>query len=62
MNQGRKASIPSSVSPDIREWHRKGYGYRRICKLLAQRGVVTTKSGIHRAMRGKGAYFTRGIG
>ena len=41
---------------DIRRWHAEGHGYRRIARLLEDLGVFTTRSSIHRLLKGLALY------
>ena len=56
MNRGRPASIPRSAFADVLRWHGQGFGCRRIAPLLEKRQVFTTRSSIHRLLKGQSPY------
>ena len=48
--------LPQADFIDIRRWHAEGHGYRRIARLLEDLGVFTTRSSIHRLLKGLALY------
>ena len=54
--QGRLLSIPEAVYGDVFRWHRQGYGYRRIARLLEGMGVFASKSSVEGLLKGLAPY------
>ena len=52
----RPASLPRTVHAEVFRLHGAGVGCRRIVSQLERLGVWTTKSSVHRLLRGQPPY------
>lgn len=57
--RGRRRSIPETAFATALRLHREGYGYQRIANRLAEIGVSTTRSSVHRLIAGLPPYGAR---
>ena len=53
---GRPASIPVTAYELVFQWHSKGYGARRIVRLLESLEIFSTKSSVGRLLLRQGTY------
>ena len=54
--QGRPPSIPVTAYELVFQWHSKGYGARRIVRLLESLEIFSTKSSVGRLLLRQGTY------
>jgi len=54
--RGRPQSIPVTAYESVFQWHFRGYGSRRIVRLLEDLGIYAAKSSVSRLLLKQGTY------